>query len=319
MANEQYTFTKRVHLKMTGMPLFSLTTKNADQSQAFYDLDQICSQVIEHCKLESYSNDISFFEHMVEKYLIESKICDAFLVITPFERIQWNAQYGLHATQLFTLHSSHFLPHVPEGHKCGRNHGHNFHIICNWFKSQYACDNASQIFMPICEKLDKTLLNHIEGLENPTSEHLSAWLFHTMKPQWSQLRKMLVYETDSAGSSYMGGEIWESFKQFHFDSCFTGPKGECMGHTFKVWLHVQDQLQEPFGWTIDFGDIKKLFKPYFKQLDHHCLNDLEGLTSPTLQHITKWIMEKVKPELPSLYQIDLESTPYYSAQLTISE
>ena len=320
MANEQYTFTKREHLKMAGMPLLSLTMQSAEQSQAFHDLNQCFSQMTEHCKPDDYSNSINFFQHIVENNLIQSNISDACLAVTPFSRIQWNVQDGLHATGIFTLHSSHFLPHVPEGHKCGRSHGHNFHIICNWFKSQYTCNNASQIFTPIYEKLNKTLLNKIEGLENPTSEHLSSWIFETMKPQWSQLRKVFVYETDNAGSAYMGGgEIWESFKKFSFDSCFVGSKNECMGHTFKVRLHVKDQLQEPFGWTIDFGDIKKLFKPYLEQLDHHCLSHLEELTSPNLQSISQWIMNRLKPELPSLFQIYLESTPYYSVKLTTSE
>ncbi|WP_200893000.1 6-pyruvoyl trahydropterin synthase family protein, partial [Pseudomonas avellanae] len=28
----------------------------------------------------------------------------------------------------FTFESAHLLPHVPEGHKCGRLHGHSFRV-----------------------------------------------------------------------------------------------------------------------------------------------------------------------------------------------
>ncbi len=312
----QYTFTRREYLtKIAGMPLLSLTTKNESQMEAMQDLQESFYQIMQDGRHEKYTVLLNWFESIVEDFLLESSISSATLVLTPFERVHWKTKHGLNNTKLVTLHSAHFLPHVPEGHKCGRNHGHNFHVICDSFRSQDACNNVTQILMPIYERLDKRLLNDVEGLENPTSENLSSWLFHTMKPQWSQLIKMTVYETDSAGSSYAGGEVWESFKQFSFDSCFTGPKGQCMGHTFKVKLHVQDQLQEPFGWTIDFGDIKKLFKPYLNQLDHHCLNHAD-ITSPTLQGISQWIMDKMKPELPSLYQVSLESTPYQSVKLT---
>ena len=29
----------------------------------------------------------------------------------------------------FTYEAAHWLPHVPEGHQCGRMHGHSYHLI----------------------------------------------------------------------------------------------------------------------------------------------------------------------------------------------
>ena len=53
------------------------------------------------------------------------------------------------------------------------------------------------------------------------------------------------------------------------------------------------------GWVIDFGDIKKAFAPIYEQLDHHYLNDIEGLENPTSENLAIWIWGKLKPQLAS--------------------
>ncbi len=81
----------------------------------------------------------------------------------------------------FTFESAHRLPHVPEGHKCGRLHGHSFHVtvfVDGPVKERmgWVVDFADikRLCGPILDRLDHRFLNEIEGLENPTSENLAA-------------------------------------------------------------------------------------------------------------------------------------------------
>src|ERR671921_688831 len=97
----------------------------------------------------------------------------------------------------FTLESAHVLPHVPEGHKCRRLHGHSFRIeihvqgapepTSGWIMDFGEIKNA---FQPIHDQLDHRYLNEVEGLSNPTSEHLARLIWQRLKPSLSGLSKV---------------------------------------------------------------------------------------------------------------------------------
>ena len=44
------------------------------------------------------------------------------------------------------------------------------------------------------------------------------------------------------------------------------------------------------------------------QLDHHYLNEIPGLENPTSEHLSIWIWDKLKPNLPDLSQIEVKET-----------
>lgn len=108
----------------------------------------------------------------------------------------------------------------------------------------------------------------------------------------------------------------EIFKDFTFDSAHflpNVPEGhKCKnmhGHTYKLTLFFEGEIDPHFGWIIDFNDIKKVVKPIIEELDHRTLNDVPGLENPTCEVITKWIWDQVKKELPQLSKIRLYETP----------
>lgn len=80
------------------------------------------------------------------------------------------------------------------------------------------------------------------------------------------------------------------------------------GHSFRVDIHVAGEPGAESGWVMDFGDIKAAFKPLFKQLDHHYLNEVEGLENPTSERLAIWIWERLKPELPALSAVSVAET-----------
>lgn len=79
------------------------------------------------------------------------------------------------------------------------------------------------------------------------------------------------------------------------------------GHSFRAEIHVSGPVDEK-GWVMDFADIKEAWQPLHAVLDHHYLNEVEGLENPTSENIARWIWARLKPELPGLSKIVLNET-----------
>lgn len=111
----------------------------------------------------------------------------------------------------FTFEAAHRLPHVPDGHKCGRLHGHSFRVALHvsgpvdhgtgWLMDFADLKDA---FHPLYNRLDHNYLNEIEGLENPTSENIARWIWTNLKPLVPQLTEVVVRETCTSGAIYRG-------------------------------------------------------------------------------------------------------------------
>lgn len=110
----------------------------------------------------------------------------------------------------FTFEAAHLLPNVPQGHKCGRLHGHSFlvsvHVEGPVTDEGWVLDFADikSAFKPTWEQLDHHYLNEIEGLENPTSENLARWIWPRLKTQLPNLSKIIIRETCNSGCIYLG-------------------------------------------------------------------------------------------------------------------
>lgn len=57
---------------------------------------------------------------------------------------------------------------------------------------------------PIIDQLDHHCLNDLPGLENPTSENLSVWLWAKIKPLLPGLKRIELNETATSGVIYEG-------------------------------------------------------------------------------------------------------------------
>ena len=94
------------------------------------------------------------------------------------------------------------------------------------------------------------------------------------------------------------------FKEFTFEAAHRLPHvpeghkcARLHGHSFKVRLTLEGIMDPERGWFIDFAEIKSAFKPLRDQLDHHYLNEIDGLSNPTSEQIAIWIWDRLKPEL----------------------
>jgi 6-pyruvoyltetrahydropterin/6-carboxytetrahydropterin synthase len=115
--------------------------------------------------------------------------------------------------KVFHIEAAHKLPNVPAEHKCARLHGHSFRIEIHVAgevgrESGWVQDFAdiSAAFEPVFKQLDHRYLNEIPGLENPTSENLSVWIWNELSSTLPQLCRIVVHETCTSGCSYEGPE-----------------------------------------------------------------------------------------------------------------
>lgn len=116
----------------------------------------------------------------------------------------------------FQFEAAHYLPHLPENHKCSRIHGHSYRVRVYVSaplepETGWIMDFADikKAFSPVYLQLDHYLLNDIEGLENPTSENLAKWIWSRTKPLLPELTRVEVMETCTTGCIYAGEDDWE--------------------------------------------------------------------------------------------------------------
>ena len=250
---------------------------------------------------------------------------------TPHEGVDLDRNDHAHVWRRYVLHSAHRLPKVKPGHKCGRMHGHGFEIILHADQDLDSraigvdYDHLDELWEPIRAELDHTCLNDIPGLDNPTSEMISAWIWRRLKPALPELSWVTVFETAYCGAHFDGNNyrIW---KETTIDSALLlkrAPEGDrrrrIHGHTYTLRLHLNAPLDTVMGWTVDFGDVKELFHPIFKRIDHQPLYDIPGIADPDATSISRWIKNEVGPQLPQIDRIDLFETPGCGAILSWGE
>jgi len=111
------------------------------------------------------------------------------------------------------------------------------------------------------------------------------------------------------------GVTVEIYKKFSIEAAHRltnlPPEHKCSrlhGHSFQVELRVSGEVDEEYGWVQDFGEIKSVFRPIYEQLDHHYLNEIDGLGNPTSENLAKWIWQRLKPDLPLLSAVIVRET-----------
>jgi 6-pyruvoyltetrahydropterin/6-carboxytetrahydropterin synthase len=80
------------------------------------------------------------------------------------------------------------------------------------------------------------------------------------------------------------------------------------GHSFRIEIRARGPIDPALGWVMDFADIKQAFAPVYDQLDHHYLNDIDGLENPTSERLAVWIWERLRPTLPALSAVIVRET-----------
>jgi len=210
-------------------------------------------------------------------------------------------------------------------------HGHGFEVIIHANQDLGTrdlgvdYDHLDKLWAPLNADLDHTCLNDVPGLENPTSEIISSWIWHRLKPKLPELSWVTVYETASSGAHF-DGRRYRIWKEVTIDSAARlthAPVGDrrrrIHGHTYTLRLHLSAPLDEVMGWTVDFGDVKEIFNETFRRIDHHPLYELADVEDNDCASLARWIKKEACQALSQLHRIDLYETRGSGAVLVWAE
>jgi 6-pyruvoyltetrahydropterin/6-carboxytetrahydropterin synthase len=222
-----------------------------------------------------------------------------------------------HLWRRYRFEAAHRLPNVPAGHKCGRMHGHGFEVVLHADAGDEPRDRGidydrlDRHWAPLHAEFHHACLNEIAGLQNPTSEMLAGSIWRRLKPALPELSRVTVYETAACGAHF-DGHYYRIWTESSLDSALRlkrAPDGDSRrrihGHTYTLRLHLSAPLDDVLGWTIDFGDVKELFRPVFLKLDHQPLYELPGVEDNDPASLARWIRAQVGSDLAQLDRIDL--------------
>jgi len=113
--------------------------------------------------------------------------------------------------KVFTIEAARSLPNLSDNHPCKKTHGHSFKIIITisgeinkttGFVMDFS--EIDEAFSPIYKLIDHSYLNDVEGLENPSSENLSRWIWNKLLNALPSLKQIEIQETSLTGCIYRG-------------------------------------------------------------------------------------------------------------------
>ena len=105
--------------------------------------------------------------------------------------------------------------------------------------------------------------------------------------------------------------MYEIFKEFTFEAAHHlavnvaagHPYARLHGHSFKVEVFLRGEPETGKDWICDFAEIERRIGELRDELDHNYLNDVEGLETPTLENISRWIWHRLDNVLPGLDRV----------------
>jgi 6-pyruvoyltetrahydropterin/6-carboxytetrahydropterin synthase len=107
----------------------------------------------------------------------------------------------------------------------------------------------------------------------------------------------------------------EIFTEFGFEAAHRLPHvpeghkcARLHGHSFRTEVHVEGPVGDDTGWVMDFADVRAACEPVRDELDHHYLNDIDGLDNPTSEHIARWIWVRLASAIPGLSSVVVRET-----------
>jgi len=107
----------------------------------------------------------------------------------------------------------------------------------------------------------------------------------------------------------------EIFKEFTIEAAHRlplVPKGhKCErlhGHSFRIEVWLEGEVDPDAGWVLDYFELDQAFAPLHEQLDHHFLNEIEGLSNPTSENLARWLWQRLEGPLPGLSKVVVRET-----------
>jgi 6-pyruvoyltetrahydropterin/6-carboxytetrahydropterin synthase len=81
------------------------------------------------------------------------------------------------------------------------------------------------------------------------------------------------------------------------------PNARVHGHSFRVRVTIDGEPDDKTGVIMHLDDVEAALTDVHEALDHRMLNEVEGLSQPTLERIAMWLWDRLHNRLPGLAEI----------------
>lgn len=107
----------------------------------------------------------------------------------------------------------------------------------------------------------------------------------------------------------------EISKEFGFDAAHylgnSAPENRRLhGHSFYAEVTLRGEPNPATGFLRDFGEVDTALTAIRDMLDHRLLNEIEGLATPTLENLAKFIFVQARARLPEVVRVKLRRPSY---------
>jgi 6-pyruvoyltetrahydropterin/6-carboxytetrahydropterin synthase len=82
------------------------------------------------------------------------------------------------------------------------------------------------------------------------------------------------------------------------------------GHSFYVEVTLRGEPDAASGVLRDLGEVKTALAGIAEILDHRMLNEVEGLGTPTLENLARFIFQKARASLPETVRVRIRRPSY---------
>lgn len=84
------------------------------------------------------------------------------------------------------------------------------------------------------------------------------------------------------------------------------PNTRLHGHSYQGLVTLRGPLDPVSGTVMDIERVREKIKGMVEELDHHYLNEIPGLESPSSERLAVWIWNRLKPSIPQLIKVELK-------------
>jgi 6-pyruvoyltetrahydropterin/6-carboxytetrahydropterin synthase len=107
----------------------------------------------------------------------------------------------------------------------------------------------------------------------------------------------------------------EVSQEFGFDAAHylgnSAPENRRMhGHSFYVEVTLRGEPDPVTGFLRDLGEVNRALQVIREDLDHRLLNEIEGLSVPTLENLARFIYVRARAALPEVVRVKLRRPSY---------
>ncbi len=121
--------------------------------------------------------------------------------------------------------------------------------------------------------------------------------------------------------------MWEITKCFRFESAHTlhrmieaeGSR-RLHGHSYRAEITLRGSPDPDSGMLVDLGAMKQALDNVRAALDHHFLDEIADLGPATMENLSRWVWDRIKPRFPELQRVTIhrdsldESASYFGAE-----